>query len=139
MASALTDEITAILKQLQAQAPEVLEMGVRKIRTTAELQIAGMAIEWVGFLVAAFLLIKMYRRWRKLDHAARSWKYNAHEERPDYPSDAHDVAAVVAVVFAVLLIFIVTIQVGWYLPDQVSYIVNARYYAVLELIHQIRG
>lgn len=138
----LTDEISEILHQLQAQAPEVLEMGARKVRTTAELQIAGYVAEWVGFLVMVLLLSRVWQSWRVKRSVYLAWKEGsrrAGDDRPDPPSDAHDIWAGVAVITAGILLFIIVVQVGWYLPEQVSYILNARYHAVLELIHQIRG
>lgn len=138
----LSDQISEILRQLQSQAPEVLEMGVRKVRTTAELQIAGYVAEWLGFLVAVLLLSRIWQSWGRKRATYLAWKEGSRRgdaERPDPPSDAHDVWAGVAVIVSGILLFLIVIQVGWYLPDQVSYIVNARYYAVLELIHQIRG
>lgn len=138
----LSTQISEILKQIQTQAPEVLEMGVRKVRTTAELQIAGLVIEWICFLVAIVLLSKAWRSWQKREAAYRAWREGDRQSGgygPDQPSDLHSIWAVIAAIVASLLLFIVVIQIGWYLPDDVSYLLNARYYAALELIKQIRG
>jgi hypothetical protein len=135
----LTDQISSILHDLQSQAPEVLELGVKKVRTTAELQIAGFIAEWLVFLIAILIMSRVWRSWLRYYAKYRAWSRSSDGDRPDPPSDAHDGWMVASVVMSAILALIIVIQVGWYLPDQVSFLLNARYYAVLELIHQLRG
>lgn len=137
----LAIQISEILKEVHDQAPEVLELAATKVRSTAELQIAGMAFEWLLFLVAILLMSRVWKSWRIKNARYKNWSDGDRRggERPDQPSDAHDVWAVIAGVGSGALLFTMAIQIGWYLPDQVGFILNARYYAVLELIHQIRG
>lgn len=137
----IIDQIAEILKEVHEQAPEVLELGIAKVRTQAELQIACMVLQWAAFLVAILLMSRVWKSWRIKNAKYQDWKAGSprQSERPDQTSDAHDVWAVIAGIASGILLFIIAVQIGWYLPDQVSFILNARYYAVLELIHQIRG
>lgn len=137
----LATQISEILREVHDQAPEVLELGIAKVRSTAELQVGFMVGQWLLFLLAIGLMSRVWRSWRVKNDRYQEWSQGSRRggDRPDQPSDAHDAWAVISGCASGILLLVIVIQIGWYLPDQLGFLLNARYYAVLELIHQIRG
>lgn len=113
----LATQISEILREVHDQAPEVLELGVAKVRSTAELQVGFMVFQWLLFLLAIGLMSCVWKSWRVKHAAYKAWRDGSRDERssssqPDDTTEAHDVWAVIAGCASGALLFVIVIQIG---------------------------